>query len=127
MVVWSFFNRCFPPCSYELNLSFVSFAFIFSKHVLERILRISKPIYYLTLQITGQPSVLYYAGPILQVIDNQLLFLYFIFHVNFPNDVTFFVTLLLKTAGFSAASDATRVSVVIGLFKVRMLHGVFHL
>ncbi|GMG98283.1 hypothetical protein Nepgr_000123 [Nepenthes gracilis] len=41
-------------------------------------------------QITGQPSVLYYAGPILQ------------------------------TAGFSAASDATRVSVVIGLFKLLM-------
>ncbi|PQM43148.1 D-xylose-proton symporter-like 3 chloroplastic isoform X2 [Prunus yedoensis var. nudiflora] len=41
-------------------------------------------------QITGQPSVLYYAGPILQ------------------------------TAGFSAAADATRVSVVIGLFKFVM-------
>ncbi|XP_052202278.1 D-xylose-proton symporter-like 3, chloroplastic [Diospyros lotus] len=41
-------------------------------------------------QITGQPSVLYYAGPILQ------------------------------SAGFSAASDATRVSVVIGLFKLLM-------
>ncbi|KAG6629172.1 hypothetical protein CIPAW_14G065600 [Carya illinoinensis] len=41
-------------------------------------------------QITGQPSVLYYAGPILQ------------------------------TAGFSAASDATRVSVVIGVFKFLM-------
>ncbi|CAK9142169.1 unnamed protein product [Ilex paraguariensis] len=38
-------------------------------------------------QITGQPSVLYYAGSILQ------------------------------TAGFSAASDATRVSVIIGVFK----------
>ncbi|GAB4860112.1 hypothetical protein Ancab_011590 [Ancistrocladus abbreviatus] len=41
-------------------------------------------------QITGQPSVLYYAGPILQ------------------------------SAGFSAASDATRVSVVVGLFKLVM-------
>ncbi|CAL5424455.1 unnamed protein product [Camellia sinensis] len=41
-------------------------------------------------QITGQPSVLYYAGPILQ------------------------------SAGFSAASDATQVSVVIGLFKLLM-------
>lgn len=41
-------------------------------------------------QITGQPSVLYYAGPILQ------------------------------SAGFSAASDATRVSVLIGLFKFLM-------
>ncbi|XP_061368454.1 D-xylose-proton symporter-like 3, chloroplastic isoform X2 [Gastrolobium bilobum] len=41
-------------------------------------------------QITGQPSVLYYAGPILQ------------------------------SAGFSAASDATKVSVVIGLFKLLM-------
>ncbi|KAI9081814.1 hypothetical protein K1719_036076 [Acacia pycnantha] len=41
-------------------------------------------------QITGQPSVLYYAGPILQ------------------------------NAGFSAASDAARVSVVIGLFKLLM-------
>jgi sugar porter (SP) family MFS transporter len=41
-------------------------------------------------QITGQPSVLYYAGPILQ------------------------------SAGFSAAADATRVSVVIGLFKLVM-------
>lgn len=41
-------------------------------------------------QITGQPSVLYYAGSILQ------------------------------TAGFSAASDATRVSVLIGLFKLLM-------
>lgn len=41
-------------------------------------------------QITGQPSVLYYAGPILQ------------------------------TAGFSAAADATRVSVVIGVFKLLM-------
>uniref|UniRef100_A0A7C9FQ65 Major facilitator superfamily (MFS) profile domain-containing protein n=1 Tax=Opuntia streptacantha TaxID=393608 RepID=A0A7C9FQ65_OPUST len=41
-------------------------------------------------QITGQPSVLYYAGPILQ------------------------------SAGFSAASDATRVSVLIGLFKLLM-------
>ncbi|KAJ6964335.1 D-xylose-proton symporter-like 3 [Populus alba x Populus x berolinensis] len=41
-------------------------------------------------QITGQPSVLYYAGPILQ------------------------------SAGFSAAADATRVSVVIGLFKLAM-------
>ncbi|GAB2274405.1 hypothetical protein Dimus_009171 [Dionaea muscipula] len=41
-------------------------------------------------QITGQPSVLYYAGSILQ------------------------------SAGFSAASDATRVSVLIGLFKLLM-------
>ncbi|CAO2840739.1 unnamed protein product [Amaranthus hypochondriacus] len=41
-------------------------------------------------QITGQPSVLYYAGQILQ------------------------------KAGFSAASDATRVSVLIGLFKFMM-------
>ncbi|KAK6935808.1 Major facilitator, sugar transporter-like [Dillenia turbinata] len=41
-------------------------------------------------QITGQPSVLYYAGPILQ------------------------------SAGFSAAADATRVSVVIGIFKLLM-------
>ncbi|MFS7903375.1 putative major facilitator, sugar transporter, major facilitator superfamily [Helianthus anomalus] len=41
-------------------------------------------------QITGQPSVLYYAGQILQ------------------------------TAGFSAAADATRVSVVIGVFKLLM-------
>ncbi|CAN1150562.1 D-xylose-proton symporter-like 3, chloroplastic [Linum perenne] len=41
-------------------------------------------------QITGQPSVLYYAGSILQ------------------------------TAGFSAAADATRVSVVIGVFKFLM-------
>ncbi|XP_057456137.1 D-xylose-proton symporter-like 3, chloroplastic [Lotus japonicus] len=41
-------------------------------------------------QITGQPSVLYYAGSILQ------------------------------SAGFSAASDATKVSVVIGLFKLLM-------
>lgn len=41
-------------------------------------------------QITGQPSVLYYAGPILQ------------------------------NAGFAAASDATRVSVVIGVFKLLM-------
>ncbi|KAK3018626.1 hypothetical protein RJ639_003495 [Escallonia herrerae] len=41
-------------------------------------------------QITGQPSVLYYAGPILQ------------------------------TAGFSAAADATRVSVIIGVFKLFM-------
>ncbi|XP_020690641.1 D-xylose-proton symporter-like 3, chloroplastic [Dendrobium catenatum] len=41
-------------------------------------------------QITGQPSVLYYAAPILQ------------------------------SAGFSAAADATRVSVVIGIFKLLM-------
>uniref|UniRef100_A0A9I9DMB3 Major facilitator superfamily (MFS) profile domain-containing protein n=1 Tax=Cucumis melo TaxID=3656 RepID=A0A9I9DMB3_CUCME len=41
-------------------------------------------------QITGQPSVLYYAGPILQ------------------------------NAGFAAATDATRVSVVIGVFKLLM-------
>ncbi|XP_047310199.1 D-xylose-proton symporter-like 3, chloroplastic [Impatiens glandulifera] len=41
-------------------------------------------------QITGQPSVLYYAGQILQ------------------------------TAGFSAAADATRVSVLIGVFKLLM-------
>lgn len=41
-------------------------------------------------QITGQPSVLYYAGQILQ------------------------------SAGFSAASDATRVSVLIGAFKFVM-------
>ncbi|XP_010454633.1 PREDICTED: D-xylose-proton symporter-like 3, chloroplastic [Camelina sativa] len=41
-------------------------------------------------QITGQPSVLYYAGSILQ------------------------------TAGFSAATDATRVSVIIGVFKLLM-------
>ncbi|KAK4771952.1 hypothetical protein SAY86_013727 [Trapa natans] len=41
-------------------------------------------------QITGQPSVLYYAGPILQ------------------------------SAGFSAATDATRLSVVIGTFKLLM-------
>ncbi|KAL9238748.1 hypothetical protein vseg_013129 [Gypsophila vaccaria] len=41
-------------------------------------------------QITGQPSVLYYAGSILQ------------------------------TAGFSAAADATRVSVLIGVFKFLM-------
>nr|GMC61267.1 D-xylose-proton symporter-like 3, chloroplastic [Ipomoea batatas]GME11426.1 D-xylose-proton symporter-like 3, chloroplastic [Ipomoea batatas] len=41
-------------------------------------------------QITGQPSVLYYAGPILQ------------------------------SAGFSAASDATRVSVIIGIFKKKL-------
>ncbi|KAL0436611.1 UNVERIFIED_CONTAM: D-xylose-proton symporter-like 3, chloroplastic [Sesamum radiatum] len=41
-------------------------------------------------QITGQPSVLYYAGPILQ------------------------------TAGFSAAADATKLSVVVGVFKLLM-------
>lgn len=41
-------------------------------------------------QITGQPSVLYYAASILQ------------------------------SAGFSAASDATRVSILIGLFKLIM-------
>ncbi|GLU11565.1 hypothetical protein SLE2022_283020 [Rubroshorea leprosula] len=41
-------------------------------------------------QITGQPSVLYYAGPILQ------------------------------SAGFSAAADATQVSIIIGLFKLLM-------
>ncbi|XP_042482617.1 D-xylose-proton symporter-like 3, chloroplastic [Macadamia integrifolia] len=41
-------------------------------------------------QITGQPSVLYYAAPILQ------------------------------SAGFSAAADAARVSVVIGVFKLLM-------
>ncbi|XVF20004.1 hypothetical protein REPUB_Repub11eG0160500 [Reevesia pubescens] len=41
-------------------------------------------------QITGQPSLLYYAGPILQ------------------------------SAGFSAAADATRLSVVVGLFKLLM-------
>lgn len=41
-------------------------------------------------QITGQPSVLYYAGSILQ------------------------------NAGFSAASDATRVSILLGLFKLIM-------
>ncbi|XP_073140298.1 D-xylose-proton symporter-like 3, chloroplastic isoform X2 [Henckelia pumila] len=41
-------------------------------------------------QITGQPSVLYYAGSILQ------------------------------SAGFSAAADATRLSVVIGVFKLLM-------
>lgn len=41
-------------------------------------------------QITGQPSVLYYAGSILQ------------------------------SAGFSAAADATRVSVLIGVFKLLM-------
>ncbi|CAA3023388.1 D-xylose-proton symporter-like 3, chloroplastic [Olea europaea subsp. europaea] len=41
-------------------------------------------------QITGQPSVLYYAGSILQ------------------------------TAGFSAAADATKVSVIIGIFKLLM-------
>ncbi|CAI9778751.1 unnamed protein product [Fraxinus pennsylvanica] len=41
-------------------------------------------------QITGQPSVLYYAGSILQ------------------------------TAGFSAAADATKVSVIIGIFKFLM-------
>ncbi|GFQ04198.1 d-xylose-proton symporter-like 3 chloroplastic, partial [Phtheirospermum japonicum] len=41
-------------------------------------------------QITGQPSVLYYAGSILQ------------------------------TAGFAAAADATKLSVVIGVFKLLM-------
>ncbi|TVU02974.1 hypothetical protein EJB05_51520 [Eragrostis curvula] len=41
-------------------------------------------------QITGQPSVLYYATPILQ------------------------------TAGFTAASDAAKVSILIGLFKLLM-------
>ncbi|KAI5075409.1 hypothetical protein GOP47_0009485 [Adiantum capillus-veneris] len=41
-------------------------------------------------QVTGQPSVLYYAASILQ------------------------------SAGFSAASDATRVSIVIGIFKLLM-------
>ncbi|XP_051134443.1 D-xylose-proton symporter-like 3, chloroplastic [Andrographis paniculata] len=41
-------------------------------------------------QITGQPSVLYYAGPILQ------------------------------SAGFAAAADATKLSVVIGIFKLLM-------
>lgn len=41
-------------------------------------------------QVTGQPSVLYYAATI------------------------------LETAGFSAASDATRVSILIGLFKLLM-------
>ncbi|XP_034687846.1 D-xylose-proton symporter-like 3, chloroplastic [Vitis riparia] len=44
----------------------------------------------LSQQITGQPSVLYFAGSILQ------------------------------TAGFSAASDAARVSVLIGFFKLLM-------
>ncbi|KAG0622798.1 hypothetical protein M758_3G124200 [Ceratodon purpureus] len=41
-------------------------------------------------QVTGQPSVLYYAAPILQ------------------------------SAGFSAASDATKLAVVLGLFKLIM-------
>lgn len=41
-------------------------------------------------QVTGQPSVLYYAAPILQ------------------------------TAGFSAAADATQVAVILGLFKLLM-------
>ncbi|GER26907.1 major facilitator superfamily protein [Striga asiatica] len=41
-------------------------------------------------QVTGQPSVLYYAGPILQ------------------------------SAGFAAAADATKLSVVIGVFKLLM-------
>ncbi|KAH6837152.1 Major facilitator superfamily protein [Perilla frutescens var. hirtella] len=41
-------------------------------------------------QITGQPSVLYYAGPILQ------------------------------SAGFSAAADAAKLSVVVGVFKLLM-------
>ncbi|KAK8361806.1 hypothetical protein V6Z12_A03G062000 [Gossypium hirsutum] len=45
---------------------------------------------FIHLLITGQPSVLYYAGPILQ------------------------------SAGFSAAADATRLSVVVGLFKLLM-------
>ncbi|KAB1225880.1 D-xylose-proton symporter-like 3, chloroplastic [Morella rubra] len=54
-------------------------------------------------QITGQPSVLYYAGQILQVCLTMC-----------------YLILILKTAGFSAASDATRVSVIIGVFKFLM-------
>ncbi|RVW56657.1 D-xylose-proton symporter-like 3, chloroplastic [Vitis vinifera] len=50
------------------------------------------------LKITGQPSVLYFAGSILQVWDKAKPL----------------------TAGFSAASDATRVSVLIGFFKLLM-------
>lgn len=76
-------------------------------------------------QITGQPSVLYYAGPILQVRDgwtqicplDKMLFLY----LSLPNLMIFFVILIFKTAGFSAAADATRVSVVIGVFKVCLI------
>ncbi|RVW66139.1 D-xylose-proton symporter-like 3, chloroplastic [Vitis vinifera] len=52
----------------------------------------------LSQQITGQPSVLYFAGSILQVWDKAKPL----------------------TAGFSAASDATRVSVLIGFFKLLM-------
>lgn len=47
-------------------------------------------------QITGQPSVLYYAASILQ------------------------------TAGFSAAADATRISILLGVFKV-YIYIFFHL
>lgn len=36
-----------------------------------------------------------------------------------------YFTVLLKGAGFSAAADATRVSVIIGLFKVPILLGKF--
>ncbi|PPD73354.1 hypothetical protein GOBAR_DD29721 [Gossypium barbadense] len=54
-------------------------------------------------QITGQPSVLYYAGPILQA-----------------NCIIASVKLFLQSAGFSAAADATRLSVVVGLFKLLM-------
>lgn len=36
----------------------------------------------------------------------------------FDIDVLSFFILMFKSAGFSAAADATRVSVVIGVFKV---------
>lgn len=38
--------------------------------------------------------------------------------VSLCNHLIFLIILIFKTAGFSAASDATRVSVVIGVFKV---------
>lgn len=44
-----------------------------------------------------------------------------LFHVSLPNYVALFVILLIKSAGFSAASDATKVSVIIGLFKVHVM------
>ncbi|CAI5958118.1 unnamed protein product [Closterium sp. NIES-64] len=69
------------------------------------------PVCQPTFIVTGQPSVLYYAGSILQVPPSS--------RCLHPPGAS-----ILQDAGFSAATDATRVSVLLGLFKQLGMTGV---
>uniref|UniRef100_M8B887 D-xylose-proton symporter-like protein 2 n=1 Tax=Aegilops tauschii TaxID=37682 RepID=M8B887_AEGTA len=70
-------------------------------------------------QVTGQPSVLYYAATIFQVL---ILLHMKLFNSSMPlSGVKVAISSIrVGSAGFSGASDATRVSILLGLLKLIM-------